>query len=148
MSESLQQTWIDAPVEVVWELIADVDNHPAWWPRIVESECEELGEGCVYRQVVHTPFGNDDMNLRIDAFDDCEEFRIRCVNSGTFVRFVLTPAQSGTFVEGRMGMEPDGLASRVFDAVAGRIYFRRWLTESLKAMARTAHERARAREAA
>jgi Polyketide cyclase / dehydrase and lipid transport len=148
MSDSRQQAWIQAPIDVVWDLIADVDNHPAWWPRIVESECDELGEGCTYRQVVHTPFGEDEMLLRIEAFDNCEEFRIRCVNTGTFVRFALTPAQAGTFVEGRMGMEPDGLADKVFDAVAGRIYFRRWLAASIEAMARIANERAKARDAA
>jgi hypothetical protein len=128
-------------VRVVWDLIADVDRHPEWWPRVVEIECEELGEGCTYRQVTRTPFGNDDMELRIDALNDCEEFRIKCVNTGTFVRFGLTEARGGTFVDGRMGMEPNGLAYRVFDATAGRIYFRRWLAESLDAMAEAAQKR-------
>jgi hypothetical protein len=148
MSDSRRQTWIQAPIEVVWNLIADIENHASWWPRVVETECDELGVGCVYREIVHTPFGNEDMTLKIEALDDCEEFRIRCVNTGTFVHFALTPAQAGTFVEGRMGMEPDGLASRVFDAVAGRIYFRRWLSESLDAMARVASDRATAPGAA
>jgi hypothetical protein len=91
--------------------------------------------------VTRTPFGNDDMELRIDALNDCEEFRIKCVNTGTFVRFGLTEARGGTFVDGRMGMEPNGLAYRVFDATAGRIYFRRWLAESLDAMAEAAQKR-------
>jgi uncharacterized protein YndB with AHSA1/START domain len=141
MSDCRRQAYIDAPVRVVWDLIADVDRHPEWWPRVVEIECEELGEGCTYRQVTRTPFGNDDMELRIDALNDCEEFRIRCVNTGTFVRFGLTEARGGTFVDGRMGMDPNGLAYRVFDATAGRIYFRRWLAASLDAMAEAAEKR-------
>ena len=143
MSDCRKQTHIDAPVKVVWELIADVDRHEEWWPRVVETECGELGEGCTYRQVVRTPFGNDEMNLRIEALDDCEEFCIRCINTGTFVRFGLTEAQGGTFVDGRMGMDPDGLTNRVFDAIGGRLYFRRWLAASLDAMGEAAETRAK-----
>jgi uncharacterized protein YndB with AHSA1/START domain len=144
MSDCRRQAHIDAPIGVVWDLIADVESHQEWWPRIVEVECEQLGEGCTYRQVTRTPFGNDEMKLRIDALDECERFRIRCVNTGTFVNFGLTEAQDGTFVDGEMGMEPEGLANRVFDAVAGRIYFRNWLAESLEAMSRAAEQRAKA----
>jgi Polyketide cyclase / dehydrase and lipid transport len=143
MSDCRRQTHIAAPIQVVWDLIADVERHPEWWPRVVEIECEQLGEGCVYRQVTQTPFGDEDMELNIDAMRDPEEFKIRCVNTGTFVRFGLTEARGGTFVDGRMGMEPDGLANRVFDAVAGRIYFRRWLAASLDAMSEAAERRAK-----
>jgi uncharacterized protein YndB with AHSA1/START domain len=144
VSDCRQQAFIDAPPQVIWSLIADVDQHERWWPRVVETECDELGEGCNYRQVIQTPFGKDEMDLRIEAFSDCEEFRIRCVNTGIFVRFALTEAQGGTFVDGRMGMEPDGLANRVFDTIAGRMYFRRWLEASLDAMRDAATERVRA----
>ena len=138
------QTHIDAPVQVVWDLIADVERHPQWWPRVIEVECEGLEEGCTYREVVQTPFGKDEMALRIDRLADCRELLIRCVNTGTFVQFLLTDAQGGTFVDGRMGMEPQDLSKRVFDAVAGKRYFRRWLEQSLDAMRDTAKERAAA----
>ena len=144
MSDCRRQAHIDAPIQVVWDLIADVERHEEWWPRVVEIQCEELGEGCTYRQVIRTPFGNDEMKLRIEALDECEQFRIRCVDTGTFVTFALTAAQDGTFVDGRMGMDPEGLANRVFDAVAGRIYFRNWLAESLDAMGKAAEQRAKA----
>ena len=39
-----------------------------------------------------------------------------------------------------LGMNPRGRANRVFDAVAGRIYFRRWLDASLQGL-REASER-------
>ena len=143
MSDARRQAHIDAPIEVVWALIADVEHHPEWWPRVVEIECEQLGEGCSYRQVTRTPFGKDEMDLNIDSLHEPDEFKIHCMNTGTFVHFGLTSAQGGTFVDGRMGMDPEGLANRVFDATAGRIYFRRWLEASLEAMAATAEERAR-----
>ncbi len=144
MTDCRQQAWIDAPKEVVWELIADVNRHPEWWPRIVEVDCEEVSESCTYRQVVQTPFGKDDMNIIVDRLDDPREMSIRCINTGTFVHLVLTDAQGGTFVEGRFGMEPKGFRNRTFDALAGRRYFRRWLQESLEAMDRVATERERA----
>lgn len=99
MSDCRGQAYIEAPVQVVWDLIADVERHPEWWPRVLEIECEELGQG-------------------------------------------------GTFVDGRMGMEPNGLANRVFDAIGGRLYFRRWLAASLDAMAEVAEKRAAATDAA
>jgi len=144
MSDCRRQAHIDAPIEVVWDLIADIERHPEWWPRVVEIECDRLGEGCNYRQVTRTPVGVDEMDLHIDSMQEPDEFRIHCVNTGTFVRFALTQAQGGTFVDGRMGMDPGGLFNRAFDATAGRIYFRRWLAASLDAMAEAATERAEA----
>ena len=143
MSDCRQQVWIEAPVEVVWDLIADVDRHPEWWPRVVEVECAGLEEGCVYREVIQTPFGKDEMQMRVDELEDCSQFLIRCVNSGTFIRFALTEAQDGTFVDGGMGMDPHRVANRIFDAVAGKRYFRSWLAQSLEAMREAAAERAR-----
>lgn len=142
VSESRQQIWIDAPTQVVWDLIADINRHPEWWPRVIEVECDELAQGCTYREVVHTPVGRDEMTLEIDRLEDCEELAIRCINTGTFVQFALTEAQSGTFVDGRMGMDPQGLGNRLFDAIVGQRYFRAWLADSLAAMRRAATERA------
>jgi uncharacterized protein YndB with AHSA1/START domain len=149
MSDLRQQTWIKAPVEVVWDLVADVNRHPDWWPRVIEVECEGLEEGCTYREVVENPFGQEEeMQMRVEGLEDCKQLTIRCVNTGTFFQILLTEAQNGTFVDGRFGMEPRLLSHRVFDLVAGKRYFRRWLEKSLDAMDRAAVERARAPDAA
>ena len=142
MSDSRQQVWIDAPVQVVWALIAKVERHPEWWPRVVSVRCEGLEEGCTYREVVQTPVGKEDMELRVDRLEDCEELAIRCINTGTFVQFALTEAQGGTFVDGRMGMDPKGVVYRVVDSVVGQRYFRAWLADSLEAMRGAAVDRA------
>jgi uncharacterized protein YndB with AHSA1/START domain len=144
MSEARRQAYIDAPVEAVWRLIEDVDRHPEWWPRVVAVECDGLEPGCTYREVVQTPLGKDEMELRVDRLEDCKELLIRCVNTGTFVQFTLTEAQDGTFVDARFGMEPWKLQYRVFDLVIGRRYFRSWLEQSLDAMERACREPARA----
>ena len=40
VSRCRRQAFIEAPVEVVWDLIADVERHPEWWPRVIEVECD------------------------------------------------------------------------------------------------------------
>jgi uncharacterized protein YndB with AHSA1/START domain len=144
MSEVRQQAYIEAPVEVVWDLIADADRHPEWWPRVLAVECEGLEPGCTYREVVQMPGGPDKMKIRVDQMEDCKDLLIRCVNTGTFVHWTLTEAQEGTFVDATFGMEPAKLQYRVFDLALGRRFFRNWLEESLDAMQRVAAERAAA----
>ena len=129
-----RQAFIAAPLDAVWKLIADIERHPDWWPRVVEVHCEGLDEGCTYREVTQTPFGRQEMNLLIDGLEDCRNLSIRCLNTGTFVRFVVTEAQGGTFVDGEMGMDPADLGYRVFDLVAGRRYFSSWMAQTLVAL--------------
>ena len=109
---------------------------------MVEVECEGLEEGCTYRQVTQTPFGKDEMHLRIDDLDECERFTIRCLNTGTFVRMALTEARGGTFLDAEMGMEPWKLLDRAFDRIAGKRYFSRWLEQSVDALSEAAESRA------
>jgi uncharacterized protein YndB with AHSA1/START domain len=143
VSEARQQAYIDAPIGVVWELLENVDRHPEWWPRVLEVECDEDFEpGCTYREVLKGPVGEEDMVLRVDRMEDCKELLIRCVNTGTFVHWLLTEARDGTFVDARFGMEPAKLQYRVFDWVAGKRHFRNWLEQSVEAMQRVAPERA------
>jgi len=141
MSLCRQQGFIEAPVAIVWDLISDIERHPEWWPRVVEVECEDLEEGCTYREVTQTPFGKEEMALLIESRDEYRRLNIRCLNTGTFVRFGLTEARGGTFLDGEMGMEPHGVANRVFDAVAGRRYFSTWMTSTLDALGKAAESR-------
>lgn len=144
MSDCRQQAWIDAPIEVVWNLIRDVNRHPEWWPRVVEVECEGLEEGCTYRSVNETPFGYQELQVVVDRLEEMREMRIRCINTGTFVDFAVADARGGTFVDARFGMEPITARTRVFDAIAGKRYFRRWLEQSLEAMEEVAQDQAKA----
>jgi Polyketide cyclase / dehydrase and lipid transport len=145
VADCRQQSWIDAPVEVVWALIRDVNRHPEWWPRVVEVECEGLEEGCTYRQVTETPFGYQELDVVIDRLEELRELKIRCTNTGTFVDLAVTPAETGTFVDARFGMDPLSTRMRLFDAIAGKRYFRRWLEQSLEAMQEVAHQQAGSR---
>jgi hypothetical protein len=144
VSDCRQQAWIDAPIEVVWNLIRDVDRHPEWWPRVVEVKCDGLEEGCTYRSVTETPFGYQELDVVVDRLDEMREMRIRCINTGTFVDFAVADARGGTFVDARFGMEPMTARTRVFDAIAGKRYFRRWLEQSLESMEEAAQDQAQA----
>jgi uncharacterized protein YndB with AHSA1/START domain len=139
MSHCRQQAFIEAPPEVVWRLLSDVDRHEDWWAGMVEVECEGLEAGCTYRQVETGPFGRDQTNtLKVEEMEDCEELSIRCLDTGTFVRFALTEARGGTFVDGEAGMEPGKIPHRVWDALAGKRFYRDWLAKSLEAIGEVA----------
>ena len=129
----------------MWELIGDPTRHPEWWPRVLEVHCEGLEEGCTYREVVKAPFGGEEeMNMRVERLEDCRNLSIRCLNTGSYVRFALAGARGGTFVDGEMGMEARDLGHRVFDAVAGQRYFRNWLQQTFEGLDRSARSRAAA----
>jgi hypothetical protein len=139
-----RQGFIDAPLEIVWDLVSDIEHHPEWWPRVIEVQCDGLDEGCTYRQLTQTPLGKDEMNLLIEGREELRNLRIRCLNTGTFVRFELTGARGGTFVDGEMGMDPHGVKARIIDATAGRRYFSDWIDKTLEALDQAAQRRAEA----
>jgi uncharacterized protein YndB with AHSA1/START domain len=56
MSEVRRRTLIAAPPQAVWALLTDVERHPEWWPDVLETECEDFHEGCVYREVTKVPW--------------------------------------------------------------------------------------------
>jgi uncharacterized protein YndB with AHSA1/START domain len=46
VSRCRQQTFIAAPREVVWRLIADVERHPDWWPDVIDVDVDQIAQGC------------------------------------------------------------------------------------------------------
>jgi uncharacterized protein YndB with AHSA1/START domain len=133
---STQQTHIDAPVDIVWDLVGDPNRHPDWWPRMVDVDCPELHEGCRYRGVVKGIIGADEHELlverlELETLDGCREVSIFCEGTGVATRFMLTEAQGGTFVEARFSVDPASIGMRALTAVAGRRFLRNWLENSL-----------------
>jgi hypothetical protein len=138
MPSARRQVMVEAPVERVWELIGDVSRHPEWWPRVEEVESDLLEVGCTYRQVTRRPGKTIESTFSIEQLEDCHLLRVSCRDTGMYAQFLLTPAQNGTFVEGELGVEENGLA-RLFAAA----FIRRWIAQSLEGLRRAAREQPR-----
>ena len=61
--------------------------------------------------------------------------------SGTYAHWQMTGAQDSTFADVEFGIDPKSFQYKLFDRVAGRPYFRRWLEESIEALRKAARER-------
>jgi uncharacterized protein YndB with AHSA1/START domain len=147
--ECRQQILIEAPVELVWELVGDPNRHDQWWPSVVDSECDQLEQGCRYRAVVLSPRGKqEEHEFVVENLEDCHEVMIRCVEIGTYTRFKLTEARGGTFVDAEFGIDPMTPGMHVVSVVAGRRILRRWLEQSIAALDDAATSRSAGTEAA
>jgi polyketide cyclase/dehydrase/lipid transport protein len=137
------QRIVDAPLDTVWELVSDPNLHPHWWSTVVESECDEIAEGCRFRAVVKGPFGRtEEHEFTIVDLDECRLVTIRCEEVGVYNRFGVTEARGQTFVDGEFGVDPQTLGVRLFGMTPlGRRYLRRWLEESLEALGAAAASR-------
>jgi hypothetical protein len=131
MSACREQAHIDAPLEAVWGLVGTPSRYPEWWPRVIEVRGERFEEGDEYAQVTKDPFGKSETNFLLERCQDLHEIRMACQLTGMYAHWLLTPAQGGTFVEVELGMQPRRMSDRVIDGTIGRIYFRRWASESL-----------------
>jgi Polyketide cyclase / dehydrase and lipid transport len=140
MSAYRQQALIDVPITTVWGLVSDVNRHPEWWPRVVKVQCDGIEQGCEYRQVTASLMGTIETDICVERLEDCRQLNLRCLDTGTFSRWLLTETKDGTFIDAEFGMDPNGLANRVFDAVAGKRYFRRWLESALDGLRAAAGE--------
>jgi uncharacterized protein YndB with AHSA1/START domain len=131
-----RQAQIDAPVDVVWELVGDPNRHPEWFPRVVAvSDLEDVEQDARFRQVTQTPVGTRETTLTIEDLQRLRSISMRCLDTGTQVRFLLTEAQGGTFADIEIGLSPTRMSERVFDLAMGKRYCRRWTDDALDALA-------------
>jgi uncharacterized protein YndB with AHSA1/START domain len=129
-----RQAVIEAPVEEVWSLVGDPRRHPEWFPRVVEVNGQRVAEGQLYAQVTKQGRGTVETDFLIERLENMREIRFACQQTGMYAHWLLTDAQGDTFVDVEMGMQPKSTGDKMFDAVFGRIYFRRWLDQSLDAL--------------
>jgi hypothetical protein len=135
MSAWRRQAHIGAPIDVVWELVGDPHRHPEWFPRVIEvKELVRVETDARYRQVTRSMLGRLETTLAIDELEELRSISMRCLDTGTYVRFLLTGARDGTFADIEIGMEPQALGARIVDAAIGRRYFRRWTDEAIDAL--------------
>jgi uncharacterized protein YndB with AHSA1/START domain len=145
MTECRQQAFIDAPLDEVWALASDPERQTEWWPDTITFECidGEFEQGCRVRNVQKRPWPMPELEttLRVETMDPGHELYIRCMDTGTYTRAVLTEGQGGTFVEMEAGSDPTSTSLRVQMAVVGRRLFRRWVENALEKLKATAERR-------
>ena len=134
MSRYRQQAQLDVAIDDVWRLVGDIREHPKWWPRVLDVQCDGIEQGCRYRQVTKQPIGKIKTTMCVEELEGCRQILVRCLDTGTYARWFLTEAQGGTFLDVEFGIDPEDLPRRVFDIVAGKRYFRRWLEESIEGL--------------
>ena len=139
MSEYRRQMLIESPVERVWELVGDPRRHPEWWPRVIEVDgVEEIVADTEFVQTTRSIGGEIQTTMRIEEVEDLRQINLRCEDTGTFARWLLTEAQGSTFAELEMGMVPATTSMRLFDLVIGKSYFSRWSEQALDGLQRAA----------
>jgi uncharacterized protein YndB with AHSA1/START domain len=143
MSVCHSQALINAPPSRIWDLVGDPRRHPEWWPRVIEVRGERFDEGSNFAQVTRSPTGQVETTMKVERLEDLREIQMRCTATGTYARWLLTEAQGDTFVDVEFGMDPLGFGNAFFDATFGKLYFRRWLSQSLDALEEAATQRDR-----
>ena len=127
---SRQQVLIDAPLDTVWDLIGDPEGH-RWCPGVRGEE--DCGPG-PEQSVTKSFLGRDSADWIVERDHELREMRVTCAEDGCWARWVLTEAQGGTFVYFEVGVEPQGVKTRLYTSTLGRGYYRRWLDESVQAL--------------
>jgi len=131
------QEFVAASARSVWNLVGRPDRHPEWWPEIVEVQGKEFGHGCSYCQVARESDDLRETELTVERVEELKELLVRCAETGLYMRWRLTDAQGGTFVNAEFGIDPKTATAfdPQFDPAASKEQLRRWLHSSLDGLA-------------
>jgi uncharacterized protein YndB with AHSA1/START domain len=142
MTESRLQGLINAPLEVVWELVVDPDRQEEWWPATLLWESGKLELGCKVRHIAKRPGPMPDLEttLEVQRFAECEELLVTCLDTGTFTYARLQEAQGGTFLELVAGNQPKTLDMKIMNATVGKRVFRSWVQQAMDRLRAAAEE--------
>jgi uncharacterized protein YndB with AHSA1/START domain len=130
-----QQAVIEAPPDAVWELIANPNRFPEWWSanalEVTGPATIELGTE--FRQKSPAPIGRSTVTTtyKVEEFDELQEVKLRCQQSGWYSHWFLTAARGSTFVDVEVGIEPTAIQFRLMAAALGKRAFREAAVEAL-----------------
>jgi len=126
MSSWRQQALVHAPLEKVWELVGDPNRYPEWASHIVEvTGMPRIARDVTFRQVTRTANGTSAATFKIEELEDLRSIKMRCLDTNTYTRFVLTDARGETFVDVETGTASATLRDRALDAMKRKLFFRR-----------------------
>lgn len=120
-------------MEQVWACVGD----PRRWPEWAENVVSVFGLPTVepeaeFQQVSQTPLGKAETTFKIEELDDLHTIKLRCQQSGYYSRWVLTEAQSSTFADVEIGIEPTAVQYRLFYGALGKRYLRRLAEQAIE----------------
>jgi hypothetical protein len=130
-----QEAFVPAPVASVWALVGHPSRHPEWWAEVVQVQGQGFGRGCCYCQVSRAESGTVETNFVVERIEDLKELRVRCEETGLYMRWLLAEAQGGTFVDAEFGFDR-GAARPVAreDRAQSAQMLRHWLDTSLRGL--------------
>ena len=138
MSSWREQAVIDAPVAQVWACIGDPRRYPEWAGSVVSvTGLATVEPDAEFQQVSRTPLGKSETTFKIEELDDLHAIKLRCQQSGYYSRWVLTEAQSSTFAEVEIGIEPTALQYRLLFGAMGKRYLRRLVEQAIDGLRTT-----------
>ena len=142
MSSWKQQALIEAPVAEVWDVLSDPARGPDWDEDLmaVTGAPTKIEKGSTFDVTGRGPLGmKATTRFRVEQLDDMHELKLKCQMSGFYAHWLLTPAQSGTFTEVELGIEPleaPSVRARVAAALHTKSYLRREVEKLLDGLER------------
>ena len=139
MASWRQQALIEAPVEEVWEILADPVRGPDWDQDVlaITGAPVKIEKGSTFELTGRGPMGlTGTSTFKVEEFEEMHELKMQCQTSGFYAHWLLTKAQEGTFAELELGHEqevpPDpGLKERAVRALYTKSYLRRAVEKTL-----------------
>jgi hypothetical protein len=103
----------------------------------VEVQGTRFGRGCSYCQVSRAEDGVTETTSLVERVEKFRELLVRCSDTGLYMRWLLTEARDGTFVDAEFGIDPERAMRNdpSLDHVACKSELRRWLQSSLDGLA-------------
>jgi uncharacterized protein YndB with AHSA1/START domain len=139
MASWRQQALIEAPVDKVWEILADPVRGPDWDQDVlaITGAPVKIEKGSTFELTGRGPLGlKGTTTFKVEELEEMHELKMQCQTSGFYAHWLLTRARDGTFTELELGHEqqvpPDpSLKERAVRALYTKSYLRRAVEKTL-----------------
>ena len=132
------QAFVRAPARSVWELVGEPSRHAEWWPELSELQGSEFGRGCSYCDISQEEAASGGSTFVVEHLEELRELTVRCAETGLYMRWLLTDAQGGTFVDAEFGVQQEKASQPGSGPHSDKEQLRRWLRTSLDGLAEAA----------
>jgi Polyketide cyclase / dehydrase and lipid transport len=139
MSSWKQQALVEAPVEDVWDLLADPARFPEWNQNTIDvtGVPTTIEKGSTYRETSRGSLGLKlTTEFKVEEMNELREIKMRCQTSGYYSHWLLTEARGSTFIDVEVGVEPHNLKSRLFGTTITKGFVRRAAEDTLDGLRR------------